>query len=442
MEWSLNAQNKIRGRKRWGFISGTKAAPKDVNSEDYEAWEDDNCLVKSWLLDAMTKEIRSLFLRLTTAKEIWEAVKQTYSELDDIDDCVMECTGDISKYSTKVNCQRVYTFLAGLDSQLDGVQGRVLATKPFPNIQTAYAMVCGEANCQVVMLGEKIGDGAAMISRKSSTSKKDRKCTHCGGSGHIADTCFRLHGYPDWHPKGKKTSQTSSTAKEEDTNSRGNLVAASGFTTKSGYKCFDPSSRRFYVSMDVIFHENELFYQPQNADLSLQGEHKKEVINHEELHAFFPISRASEDDETIVMDQLQATGSETITSQLDGEDRTTLEEHDLNSSSLHDSTILPQGSTQPLSLPQSSSPETTLKVPIHSHSTVLDDANLEPQADLEPQLSQSRFPVRSNRGIPPTMYEPDPKSKARYPISNHVSSKKIVQVICFLCAAVIVCLYS
>ncbi|KAJ8627975.1 hypothetical protein MRB53_021282 [Persea americana] len=361
MESSLNAQNKIRGRKRWGFISGTKASPKDVNSEDYEAWKDDNCL-----------------------------------ELNDIDDCVMECTGDISKYSTKVNCQRVYTFLAGLDSQLDGVQGRVLATKPLHNIQMAYAMVCGEANRQVVMLGEKTGEGAAMISQKSSTSKKDRKCTHCGGTGHIVDTCFRLHGYPDWHPKGKKTSQTSSTAKEEETNSRGNLVAASRFTTKSGYKCFDPSSRRFYVSMDVIFHENELFYQPQNADLSLQGEHKKEVINHEELHAFFPISRAPEDDETIVMDQLQATGSETITSQLDGEDRTTLEEHDSNSSSLHDSTILPQGSTQPLSLPQSSSPETTLKVPIHSHSTVLDDANLEPQADLEPQLSQSRFPVRSN----------------------------------------------
>ena len=27
IEWSLNAQNKIRGRKRWGFISGSKAAP-------------------------------------------------------------------------------------------------------------------------------------------------------------------------------------------------------------------------------------------------------------------------------------------------------------------------------------------------------------------------------------------------------------------------------
>ncbi|KAH7857615.1 hypothetical protein Vadar_014598 [Vaccinium darrowii] len=78
IEWSLNARNKIRGRIRWGFISGTKEAPKYTNSEEYEAWEDENCMVKSWLLDAMTKDIRSLFLRLSIVKEIWDAVKQTY----------------------------------------------------------------------------------------------------------------------------------------------------------------------------------------------------------------------------------------------------------------------------------------------------------------------------------------------------------------------------
>lgn len=36
VEWSLNAQNKIRGRERWGYISGTKAAPKDKKSDKYE----------------------------------------------------------------------------------------------------------------------------------------------------------------------------------------------------------------------------------------------------------------------------------------------------------------------------------------------------------------------------------------------------------------------
>ena len=24
------------------------------------------------------------------------------------------------------------------------------------------------------------------------------KCSHCGNSKHTRDTCFKLHGYPDW----------------------------------------------------------------------------------------------------------------------------------------------------------------------------------------------------------------------------------------------------
>lgn len=135
VEWSLNAQNKIRGRKRWGYISGSKAAPKDKKSEEDETWEDENCMVKSWLLDSMTKDIRYLFIRLATAKEIWDTVKETYSvnqdasrayqlhcevistrqnggsvitcfgklqrlwqEFDSIADCTMECTKDVETY--------------------------------------------------------------------------------------------------------------------------------------------------------------------------------------------------------------------------------------------------------------------------------------------------------------------------------------------------------
>ena len=53
------------------------------------------------------------------------------------------------KYTTKVNAQHVFFFfLAGLDSQLDGVRGRILATKPLPNIQSVDALVCAEANRQ------------------------------------------------------------------------------------------------------------------------------------------------------------------------------------------------------------------------------------------------------------------------------------------------------
>ena len=46
----------------------------------------------------------------------------------------MECTRDIERYTAMVNYQRLYVFLAGLDSHLDGVHGRVLVTTPLPNL--------------------------------------------------------------------------------------------------------------------------------------------------------------------------------------------------------------------------------------------------------------------------------------------------------------------
>ena len=79
-----------------------------------------------------------------------------------------------------MNAQRVYIFLAGLDSHLDGVSGIILATKPLPNIQMVYANVCAEANPQEATLGAMQGEGAAMAVKKAASSTKgNRKCPHC-----------------------------------------------------------------------------------------------------------------------------------------------------------------------------------------------------------------------------------------------------------------------
>ena len=75
----------------------------------------------------------------------------------------------------------------------------------------------------------------------------------------------------------------------------------------------------------------------------------------------------------------------------------------------------PNNPTQPLG---QSSPKTPLEVLTNPNSTIVNDVN------FESQLSQYRLPPRSNRGIPPIKYKPGPKSKARYPISDHVSSQK------------------
>ena len=126
-----------------------------------------------------------------------------------------------------VNFQRVYVFLAGLGSHLDGVRGRILATTPLPNVQSVYATVCAEANCQEAMLGSEPTEGS-VFSVKKYPKKGVRKCTHCNGDNHVVEACFKLHGYPDWHPKGKNNSSN----KAENMKSHNSTAA--GFVTKSG----------------------------------------------------------------------------------------------------------------------------------------------------------------------------------------------------------------
>jgi len=107
-------------------------------------------------------------------------------------------------HHTKVNSLGVYVFLAGLDSHLDGVCGRILSTIPLPDIQTTYANVCAEANRQETMLHEASNEGVAMIAKKNSTRKRGIcKCTYCNGDNHLAENCIKLHGYPEWHLKGR-----------------------------------------------------------------------------------------------------------------------------------------------------------------------------------------------------------------------------------------------
>ncbi|KAI5347908.1 hypothetical protein L3X38_000795 [Prunus dulcis] len=49
------------------------------DSATYAEWEEDNCLVQSWLLNSMTKSVRALFEHGDTAFDIWEAARQTYT---------------------------------------------------------------------------------------------------------------------------------------------------------------------------------------------------------------------------------------------------------------------------------------------------------------------------------------------------------------------------
>jgi hypothetical protein len=39
------------------------------------------------------------------------------------------------------------------------------------------------------------------------TEKDKLRCSHCNGSRHTRDTCFEIHGYPEWFLKKQKQSK-------------------------------------------------------------------------------------------------------------------------------------------------------------------------------------------------------------------------------------------
>jgi len=47
-------------------------------------------------------------------------------------------------------------------------------------------------------------------------------------------------------------------------------------TTQKGYRCYHPSSKRMFITQDVNFHENEMFFGPSTS--SLQEEYRSSEV--------------------------------------------------------------------------------------------------------------------------------------------------------------------
>lgn len=74
--WSQLLEMRIGARNKSGFLTGKSQKPTDEKL--LENWLIDNNRVKSWLIDSMSPSLIQQFIRLQTAKEIWEAVAKTF----------------------------------------------------------------------------------------------------------------------------------------------------------------------------------------------------------------------------------------------------------------------------------------------------------------------------------------------------------------------------
>ncbi|KAJ1408401.1 Gag-polypeptide of LTR copia-type, partial [Sesbania bispinosa] len=254
--WVRSVKIFLQGKGKEGYITGDSKSPKK-GDPNLNKWQLENSLVMSWLLNTMTNEIGENFMYYDTAKEMWDAVKETYSnvdntsavfeiksilhdlrqgdfsvteyfntlsrhwqQLDIYEDVQWSCTEDKKKYKELVEKDRIYKFLLGLNIELDEVWGRILGTKPLKTIREVFSEVRREESRRKVMLGKSSVapsiEGSAMAARgnrpRPSQKKNRPRCDHCKKLGHTKDTCWIIHGRPS---EAKKT---------KNLDSRGNIA--------------------------------------------------------------------------------------------------------------------------------------------------------------------------------------------------------------------------
>ncbi|RVW87783.1 Retrovirus-related Pol polyprotein from transposon TNT 1-94 [Vitis vinifera] len=166
-----------------------------------------------------------------TAKEIWDAARETYSNIDNTsaifeiksilqdlrqgdstvteyfniltrywqqldiyEELVWKCPEDGLLYKKVIEKERIYKFLLGLNKNLDEVRGRVLSIKPLPSVREVFSEIRREESRQKVMLGtqnsSKNLENSALVARGTQSNnnnhqtKKNRPwCDHSNREG-------------------------------------------------------------------------------------------------------------------------------------------------------------------------------------------------------------------------------------------------------------------
>ncbi|KAG6768521.1 hypothetical protein POTOM_027442 [Populus tomentosa] len=254
--WSQIVEMYISGKDKLGYINGDLPQP-ELNDPTFRRWRTENSIVKGWLINSMDPSLVGNFIRFPTAKQVWESIATTYfdgndkSQVYDLKrrvtrmkqngesiegyyNCLqglwreidyrrpnpMECAIDVQRHNTLLQEDRVYVFLDGLDDRLDKIRSDVLQLQLFPSVEQAYAYVRREDIRQSVMLETNGGPIASVMATKSGKQNQMLRmtkrapgyaatggsknlsgglgCSHCGNAKHTRETCFKLHGYPEW----------------------------------------------------------------------------------------------------------------------------------------------------------------------------------------------------------------------------------------------------
>ncbi|KAG8650848.1 hypothetical protein MANES_07G073922v8 [Manihot esculenta] len=232
--------------------------PSDIklNDSNYVVWAKMmEIIVRGWLIQTVEQKLRPNLLQHKISKGLWDALKirfnagsnkliiyelqskaykltqqgstledlyndlqAIWAEIDERQPTKIEGDNNILVRNQEIQEERLYLFLARVQSDLDPIRREILNEEPLPTLDNAYSRLRGEKLHRAIHLpppppaivgSNLVGAGLLAKNRldtdKSSLwdDKSSLKCTHCGGSRHTRDGCFKIIGYPEWWEENK-----------------------------------------------------------------------------------------------------------------------------------------------------------------------------------------------------------------------------------------------
>ncbi|XP_059661691.1 uncharacterized protein LOC132307839 [Cornus florida] len=202
LKWSQMVRTFLKGRGKLSHLLGNGPEKEDPK---FDAWDEQEFMVMSWLWNSMLPEISDTCMFLSTAKEIWEAVKQTYSKVRDAAQiyeiktkisatkqgnrsvteysnllkglwqemdhyhCIqMKCSEDAAIIKRFVEKDIIYDFLAGLNIEFDAVRVQILGKEDLLTLNEAIAIVLAEEGRMGVMIETHTVESSALVSKNTA----------------------------------------------------------------------------------------------------------------------------------------------------------------------------------------------------------------------------------------------------------------------------------
>ncbi|KAJ8748808.1 hypothetical protein K2173_011365 [Erythroxylum novogranatense] len=167
LTWSKSMMIALCAKDKLSFIDGTCTQPMEDRNL-LTRWRRADSMVKSWILNSMTKELGDAFLSFSTTRELWEELRERFGEangpllyqlereisnlkqgnltisayytklnklwddlasLTPIPTCICEAAKAIN---TKENTHRLVQFLMGLNEDYEHVVNQVMLMEPLP----------------------------------------------------------------------------------------------------------------------------------------------------------------------------------------------------------------------------------------------------------------------------------------------------------------------